>query len=171
MSRITLAVLTLLLSLVPSAHAISRVGTCGIHDLFEGFNITEVPAGFRDIASIPESGVILRGVRSTITAPRRSPFQEIRLVPLRYEYPELIGLTRSQYQLVLMARGADWTIQPMVNSRLLVTSTVNGDLRTTIAAWGGGFGLVLHSEVNAASDAAVQQLLGALEVERRGLVW
>lgn len=159
------------------AFAISRVGTCGVYDSLEGFQVKEMPEGFRDIRNIGQGGVLTRGVRRNISLqiPGNGiddfPFQEIRIFPIRFEYPELIGLGRSDVNLVLSSRGAQWDFQSVPNPQLLILSTVNTGLRTTIVAWGRGIGIVIHSALNPESDQAVQHILTTIEVEPRGMQW
>ncbi|MGE0528508.1 MAG: hypothetical protein AB7G93_17310 [Bdellovibrionales bacterium] len=161
-------VLSVIMALVGSrAHAISRVGTCGLSDTVEGFSIAMAPPAFRDIHSISNSGVKLSGLGSIGLSGTGSlnPMRQILIYPLRFMYPELIGLfDRKQFKLFLLARGARWQEQGSANPNILVMSTVNGTTRTTLAAWGFGRGIVIISEVDVATDASVRELVRSIEL-------
>jgi hypothetical protein len=161
-----LSFLALLLLATP-AGAISQVGTCGIRDRVEGFAIDSLPVGFREITPISGSGVQLKGVRKNPTSktlPR--PLETIQIYPLRYDYPELLGLGRPQARAFMLSRGAKWSEKLTAKTGFLVLTTTNGDLRTTVVEWGRGFGLSVRSDVSESTDQYVQDLIQRIKTDR-----
>lgn len=149
------------------ASAISQVGTCGIRDRIEGFTIESLPLGFQEISSISGSGVQLKGIRKNIESYGMAQLSEfIQIYPLRYDYPELLALGRPQARLLMLSRGPMWSEKLVAQAGFLVLTTTNDGLRTTIVAWGRGFGLSIRSEVSESTDQYVQDLIARIKTDR-----
>lgn len=164
-----------LLLAAPGVFAASRVGTCGVSDPLEGFVVHQVPMGFREISAISESGVQLMGMGTgtmnsaggMLPAGFGGVIEKIRIYPMRFEYPELFGLpTRQLFRTFLIAKGARWSEESIGDKRMIVMTSVNGDLRTTLAAWGGGRGIVIQSHKTDRIDGVVNEFINSIELGR-----
>lgn len=155
--------------MAPQAFAISRVGTCGVEDTTEGFKISEVPSNYREIYSIANSGVKLSGM-PRMTMGFRPPAR-ILIYPLRAEFPEILSLDRSGFIGHFKALNNNWSSSTSGNPCIETLTITNGSLRTTLAAWGEGRGLVIQSEFDATTDSAVKEMLLQIELQPGACRW
>ena len=78
------------------AAAISRVGTCGIVDLTDLFQVAQAPAPYQAVKAITNSsGVALTtitGETPPLPMPGNHDGTMVLIYPLSEDYPELVGL-------------------------------------------------------------------------------
>lgn len=161
-----LAIPLLAISLV--SHAISRVGNSGIDDPNENFSIESVPEDYRDIREISKNGVQLRGIKlfSVASALLIPPIETIQIYPLRQEYPELVGLSRSLIATTLKSRSPKWQQEDLVaeDDGILVLTAENKNIKTTIVTWGFSRGIVIQSPINDRATKAVNEIIKSLNI-------
>jgi hypothetical protein len=153
------------------AYPISRVGTCGVGDTVEGFSVDAAPAQFRDISEISNSGVQLSDLTPEIGIASAGYFQRILVYPMHEEYPELVGLDRTDFINYLKSANAAWTEESVTDPCIEIMTITNGNLRSTVASWGQGKGIAIQSQTQYDSEAALQQFLSAIQLDQGACGW